>query len=83
MVAIKRKRRPKRSNKKGDDLKVVLREMSDKTETLIIFYNGSKRANPCWFGWMPSENQIDNFSKIKEIYNEIEAKRGKEDKYDI
>jgi|AntAceMinimDraft_18_1070375.scaffolds.fasta_scaffold02037_19 hypothetical protein len=60
-----------------EDLKIAIISKSDNTNTMVIFYNGSKRADPCWFGWMPSEDQINSFPKIKEIYDEINQENSK------
>jgi len=56
------------------DIKVVKIRKSDNTETIVIFYNGSKNSNPCWFGWIPSESQINVFSDIKAIYSATDEK---------
>jgi len=57
----------------GEDIKIVIAKKSDNTETMIIFYNGSKNSNPCWFGWIPSKIQINEFTNIQEIYNKIDC----------
>jgi len=56
----------------ADDINIVIIEKSDNTKTMVIFYNGSKNSNPCWFGWIASKNQMNVFPKIKEIYDEID-----------
>lgn len=58
----------------SEDLKIVTIKKSDNTETMIIFYNGSKNSNPCWFGWIPSKTQISKFSEIQELYIAIDKK---------
>lgn len=59
-------------NELADDIKLVLIKKSDHSETMVIFYNGSKNANPCWFGWIPSKSQMENFVKISNIYFKVD-----------
>ena len=58
----------------SEDMKVVIIKKSDNTETMVLFYNGSKNSNPCWFGWMPSKEQMQSFEIIQDIYFKIDAK---------
>lgn len=60
-----------------EDMKIVCMEKSDKTTTMIIFYNGSKNSNPCWFGWIPSKEQAKQLSNIQEIYEKIDEENKK------
>lgn len=61
----------------SDDLKLALISKSDNTKTLIVFYNGSKNSNPCWFGWIPSKEQLSHFSQIVEIYERLDLENYK------
>lgn len=55
----------------GDDMKIVLRETSDKQISMFIFYKNSKRYD-IWKFWMPSENQINYFITIFEVYQNLD-----------